>query len=215
MPYVVCVLVGYLIGTLNPSFIIAKCRGFDIRQRGSGNAGASNALIVFGKLAGVLCALFDILKATGVVLLMQVIFPDAPFIYAVTATACTLGHIFPFYMRFRGGKGLACLGGIILGYDWRVFLIMLTLAILLALLTRYICFVPMAASLAFPVVYGVMSRDLWGALILAVLIPVIFGRHAENLRRIREGKEMRLSYLWNKKHEVDRLRDKYPDTPEP
>ena len=215
MPYVVCVLVGYLVGTLNPSFIIAKCRGFDIRERGSGNAGASNALIVFGKLLGVLCALFDILKATGAVLLMQLLFAETPFIYAVTAVSCTLGHIFPFYMKFRGGKGLACLGGIILGFDWRVFLVMLTLAILLALITRYICFVPMTASLAFAVVYGIMTKDLWGTLILTMIVPVILWKHAENIRRIREGKEMRLSYLWNKKHEVDRLRDKYPDAPEP
>ncbi len=207
--YFTCAAAGYLVGTINPSYILSKIRGFDIRQRGSGNAGASNALIVLGKLAGVICAIFDIAKAALVILLMKRLFPKMICAFAVTGAACILGHIFPFYMRFRGGKGLACLAGMILAFDWRVFLIMLCYAVVLALVTNYICFVPMTASVVFPFVYGFLRHDWIGVLLLGVVAVVILCKHRENIRRIRMGTEMRLSYLWNKEKEVQRLKVNY------
>lgn len=205
--YLICAFVGYLVGTVNPSYIISKIKGFDIRKRGSGNAGASNAVIVLGRFVGVLCALFDILKATLIIWLMGKIFPALTYSFAVTGVACIVGHIFPFYMKFRGGKGLACLGGTVLAYDWRVFLIMLAGEILVAILTNYICFVPVTAGLIFPIVYGIMSRDVWGALILLAAGLLIMYRHRANFKRIRQGTEARLSYLWNKDKEIERVQE--------
>ncbi len=203
--YFFCLLIGYLVGTFNPAYLLAKWKGFDIRKRGSGNAGASNALILFGKVRGVLCAFLDIAKAFTVVFVMMKLFPNHALVYPITAVAVTLGHIFPFYMKFKGGKGLACLGGIILCYDWRYFLVILTVELLVALITNYICFVPITASVAFPISYGIMRQDLWGALILLIATVVIITRHIENLSRIRKGTEMHLSYLWNKEKEIKRL----------
>ena len=205
MQYIFCLLIGYMIGTLNPSYMLAKLHGFDIRARGSGNAGASNALMLLGKTRGIVCALFDIIKAAFAIWLCEMLFPTRTYAYAVTAVSCVLGHIFPFYMHFRGGKGLACLAGSILIFDWRVFLIMLAGAIVVALMTNYICFVPMTASVIFPVIYGMIRKDVLGALILCILIPIILYKHRENIRRIRAGKEMRLSFLWNKDKELERL----------
>ena len=205
MKYILCILIGYMIGTLNPSYMLAKLHGFDIRKRGSGNAGASNALMLLGKTKGAVCALFDILKAVFAIFLCESLFPSLTHVYAVTAVSCILGHIFPFYMHFRGGKGLACLGGAVLIFDWRVFLVMLTGEILVALVTNYICFVPMTASVIFPIVYGIIKKDILGSLILCLLIPVILYKHGENIRRIREGKEMRISFLWNKDKELERM----------
>jgi glycerol-3-phosphate acyltransferase PlsY len=108
-------------------------------------------------------------------------------------------------MKFKGGKGLACIGGMILRYDPLVFLAMLLFEGVLVLVTNYICFVPMTAVILFPVIYGVMERDLIGALILCVLIPVVFYKHKENLKRIKNGTELRFSYLWNKEKEIERL----------
>ncbi len=210
--YILCILIGYLIGTVNPSYIIAKVRGFDIRKRGSGNAGASNALMLFGRFFGIACALFDIAKATLAIRLCEALFPSLSFTLAITGVSSVIGHIFPFYMGFRGGKGLACIGGTILAFNWVLFLIMLVGEAILAVLVNYICFVPMTASVIFPIVYGIMSRDLWGALILCILIPVIFYKHKENIVRIRRGEEMRLSYLWNKEKELERIN--IPDLPE-
>lgn len=198
MKYVLCFLIGYLISAINPSYIIAKLRGVDIREKGSKNAGASNALILFGRVIGIGCALFDIAKAAFAIWLCGKIFPELDYSFAVTGVACIIGHSFPIYMKFRGGKGLACLGGMILAFDWRVFLIMLAAEIVVAVATDYICFVPLTASAAFPIVYGIMRRDVWGALIIALILPFMIYKHKENLKRIKQKTELPFSFLRNK-----------------
>ena len=205
MSYVLCILLSYSIGTINPAYIFSKIRGFDIRQKGSGNAGASNVLIVLGKAWGLLCAVLDIAKAMLAIHLCHMLFPSLSYGFTVSGVFCVIGHIFPFYMKFKGGKGLACIGGMVLRYDPLVFLAMLWLEGVLVLVTNYICFVPMTAVILFPVIYGVMEKDLIGALILCVLIPVVFYKHKENLKRIKNGTELRFSYLWNKEKEIERL----------
>ena len=198
MKYVFCILIGYLIGAINPSYIIAKLRGFDIREKGSKNAGASNALILFGKVLGIGCALFDIAKATFAIWLCGKLLPELTYSFAVTGVACILGHVFPFYMDFKGGKGLACLGGMILAFDCRVFLIMLAAEIIVAIVTDYICFVPLTASAVFPIVYGIMRQDARGTLIISLILPLMIYKHKENLKRIKQKTEMPFSFLWNK-----------------
>ena len=205
MEYLWCALIGYLVGTVNPSYLLGRIKGTDIREQGSGNAGGSNALIVFGKIAGVLCSLFDIAKAFAAVLLARQLFPGFPQALAVTGCAVILGHIFPFYMKFRGGKGLACLGGVILAYDWRLFLIMLAAEIVLTLVTDYICFVAPTASAAFAVIYALQTKDFVGAAVLAVAAAVIFVKHLRNFKRIREGTEIRFSYLRHPDREIERV----------
>lgn len=204
MKYVFCILIGYLIGAINPSYIIAKLRGFDIREKGSKNAGASNALILFGKVLGVGCALFDIAKAAFAIWLCARLFSELAYSFAVTGVACILGHVFPFYMKFRGGKGLACLGGMILAFEWRVFLVMLAIEIVVAFVTDYICFVPMTASAIFPFVYLIMRRDVPGALIIALILPLMLYKHKENLKRIKQKTEMPFSFLWNKEKALEK-----------
>ncbi len=214
MEYLYCTLIGYFIGAINPSYIISRIRGFDIRKKGSGNAGASNALIIFGKTVGALCAVFDIAKAFFAILIAEKIFSGFVHAYAVTAVACVLGHIFPFYMKFRGGKGLACLAGMVLKFDWRVFLIMLAGAAVIALVTDYICFVPISASVAFPVVYAFMTKDFIGTAIISVLSVVIILKHIVNLKRICQGKEMHISYLWKPKAEMERVKKNLTEAPD-
>ena len=213
MSYLLSAVMGYLVGTVNPAFILAKLHGFDIREKGSRNAGASNAFLLFGKARGAFCAVFDIAKAAFIIWLTGHIF--APInTFAVTATACILGHIFPFYMRFKGGKGLACIAGTVLAYDIRVFGIMLAAELIVVLATKYICFVPITASIAFPLVYGVMDRDLYGAMLLLVVSAVVFCKHLVNLKRIRVGREARISYLWSRDKETARLKENYGDDAE-
>lgn len=205
MEYLYCTLIGYAIGSFNPAYMIGKKQGDDIRQKGSGNAGASNVVILYGKARGALCALLDIVKACLVITLTKHLFPTFEHAFVITSAACILGHVFPFYMRFKGGKGLACLGGVVLMYDRRVFFVLLTIEIVIALVTDYICFVPMTASVIFPITYAVTSRDITGMLILAVAGTVIILRHIENIHRIRNGSEAHLSFLWNKNAEIERL----------
>ena len=146
-----CILIGYGVGMINPSYLIARARGFDIRKSGSGNAGASNAVITMGKGVGIFSALFDIFKAFFVTVCAGALFPETICARELAGCACILGHIFPAVMGFRGGKGLACLGGLILALDWRLFLILLAGEMLLAFAVDYICVVPMTAAVIFPV----------------------------------------------------------------
>ena len=201
------ILLGYVIGCINPSYFIARIKGFDIRRRGSGNAGASNAVITMGKTAGVFSAFFDIAKAVFAVWLSDYIFE---FIFAgeIAGTMCIVGHIFPFYMRFHGGKGLACLGGVVLAYDWRVFLIMLGAELVIVFVTDYICFIPITASVAFPIVYYFLESEhtrLVGTLIYSAATVIILIKHVENIRRIKNGTEAHFSFLWKKEEELARL----------
>ncbi|MBQ7226250.1 MAG: glycerol-3-phosphate acyltransferase [Clostridia bacterium] len=201
-----CILLGYSIGTINPAFFIGKIKGFDIRDRGSKNAGASNAMILLGKSIGIFCALFDIFKAVlAIELARRVIFPAFRLAYALTGTACVLGHMFPFYMKFKGGKGTASLGGMILALNWKLFLIMLGATIIIVLLTDYLCFMPVTASVAFPVIYGIFAWDLWGALIIGLITVAVLIKNIANFKRILSGTELRISYLWKKDKEIDRI----------
>ncbi len=214
MYYLLCALGSYLIGTINPSYIIARLKGFDIRKSGSGNAGGSNAVITMGGKIGALCMLIDIIKAYLVVVFAVKLLPEYLYIRSVSSVAVILGHMFPFYMRFKGGKGLACLGGSILAYDAMLFVIMLSLAILLAFITDYICFVPLSASVVFPIVYCCMEINegvpvpeaLIGAAIMFISTLFIWTKHFENLKRIKNGTEAHLSYLWKKDKELERIK---------
>ena len=214
MEFIICLLLGYLAGTVNPAYLLGRHNGVDIRQKGSGNAGASNAIILFGKARGFICAVLDIAKAYLSVCITKSLFPHYSLAFAVTASACILGHIFPFYLRFKGGKGLACLGGSILAFDWWVFIAMLATEILIVLVTNYLCFVPITASFLFPTIYGFMTKDTIGVVILLIPAFVILYRHVENLKRISEGTEMHFSYLWNPEEEMDRIQENIDGTEE-
>lgn len=211
MNLVFCGAMGYLLGSINPAYIFGKLRGFDIRKRGSGNAGATNVTLVMGKAVGLLCALLDIFKSFVAYRLAKALFPLTAFAGVLAGCACVLGHIFPVWMGFAGGKGLACIGGLILAYNWKLFLLLLAIEILLALVTNYICVMALSITLIFPAIYAAQTGDLTGTLLLCMLIPVVYYKHLPNIRRILEGREARLSWLWNAKQEEDRLRAKYDD----
>ena len=142
----------YLIGCINPAYLIGKAKGFDIRSRGSFNAGASNVVINVGKRAGVFTAIFDILKAFFCVKMSGILLGDMPTAVVFCSVCCVLGHIFPFYLKFKGGKGFASLGGLVLGFNYKVFLIMLACAILLVLAINYLCIITTLTCLSFPII---------------------------------------------------------------
>lgn len=117
MHFVICAFIGYLIGNINPAYIISRLNGFDIREHGSGNAGASNAVITMGKRVGLFIALFDISKGAVATLIGARLFPRYALAKIISGSFCILGHIFPILMNFYGGKGLASLAGMILSYS--------------------------------------------------------------------------------------------------
>ena len=205
MNYVLCILMSYAIGCINPAYIIGKIKGMDIREKGSCNAGGSNALILFGKVMGILCMLFDIGKSCLAIWLSGVLFTEMSYIYSIAGCACILGHMFPFYMGFRGGKGTASLGGMVLMLDWRIFLVFLAVEIVIVLITDYLCFMPITAVIIFPILYGVYKQDLWGAIIILSVTAAVLYKNIENIKRMLNGTEVHFSFLWNKDKEINRV----------
>lgn len=202
MELAVSILLGYLIGTVNPAFLISRTKGFDIRKTGSGNAGASNAFLAMGKLIGAVCMVFDILKATAAYKLAEFIFPGVEAVGIMAGAACILGHIFPIWMGFRGGKGLASIAGTLLAYNWKLFVIVAVCEIIFVVIVDYIC----AASLSFPVVltllYALRGGAMMGVVILSVISVIMFIKHISNIKRIIAGQETHFSVLYKKKEKV-------------
>lgn len=198
-------LMGYLIGCISPSYIIGLIKGYDVRETGSKNAGASNTVLMAGKLAGLFVALFDICKDTVSWKLASYLFPQLRFAGALGGVACVFGHMFPVFLKFRGGKGFACLGGIALAFSPKVFLIMLCTALIIGIVTNYVAVSCATMSLVWPVYYGMLTKYWLGAAILALPAIPIFIKHRENFRRIHEGTELGLSYLWKKDSELTRI----------
>lgn len=205
MQIVLCSLMGYLIGNINPAYILSKLKGFDIREKGSGNAGASNVTMVMGKKAGVFTALFDIFKAFAASVIAVNLFPTIRYAKVLSGVSCIVGHIFPFLMKFRGGKGLACLGGFVLSFNPTIFFSLLLIEVIIALAVDYICIVAPSGAIIFTLVYALFTGDPTGTLMLAVISVVILFKHIENFERIQRGEEAHISFLWKKNDELKRL----------
>ncbi|MBR6386312.1 MAG: glycerol-3-phosphate acyltransferase [Ruminococcus sp.] len=198
MNIAVYLILSYLVGNINPAYIISKIKGFDIRQKGTGNAGASNIAVEYGKKAGVLTALFDIFKAFAVTFIAVKIFPDMREMGIFAGSACILGHIFPVFMGFRGGKGLASLGGMILAYNPLIFLILILLELIIVLIFDYIALVAPTGSIAFTLVYAFVYGDIKGIIVLSAIALIMFVKHIPNFKRIKEKTEKHVSIMWKK-----------------
>ena len=201
----VSILIGYSLGNFSPSYLIGKRAGHDVRHEGSGNAGATNAYLIAGKAAFFIVAILDIFKAYAACRICRWLFPDFPLAEQIGGVACILGHLYPIILGFRGGRGLSCQGGVILAWSWRWFLLLLGAAILLTLITRYVCFVSPAVSVSFPAIYYFRTGYALAALVLLIPALPIFKKHMVNFARIRTGQEARISYLWNKDAELKRM----------
>jgi len=198
-------LIGYAIGNFSPAAIIGLIKGYNIHSEGSGNAGASNTVILGGKRAGLLVAVLDIIKAWVSWKIAEAITPALVYAGAIGGAACTLGHMYPAVMRFKGGKGFACLGGIVLAGTPKLFLAALLLAIFIAFASNYICISTCLMWIICPAVYGWLSGDIIGGIILLAVAPLVIVKHLPNFARIKEGGELKMSFLFNKAKELKRI----------
>jgi len=203
--FLLCAAIGYFIGCINPAYLIGKKHGVDIREKGSGNAGATNVMMLFGKFTGFFCALFDIFKAYFAIRIVKALFPVFIQALPVTGTAVILGHLFPFYMNFRGGKGFASLTGSVLAFDIQAFFFIFIVAIVILVIGNYLCLMPVSAAILFPIVYFVLTSDIFGAIILSVVPICMCLKHKENIIRIKNGTELHFSYLWKPEEEMKRI----------
>jgi len=193
----ICLVLGYLLGSLNTSVIVSRMKGKDIRTVGSGNAGATNTLRVMGKGMAALVLVCDVLKAIVAVLLAKLYFHFFPSEYAdigvlLAGFGAILGHNFPLYFGFRGGKGVATSFGAILILDWRIALIVLGVFIVVVALTRYVSLASCLAAVAVIVSACFLRPTVWEMLLFAAIAVLCILRHKTNIGRLIKGTENKL-----------------------
>ena len=214
---VLCVIVGYCFGMIQTAFILGKLKGIDIREHGSGNSGTTNALRVMGKKAGAICFVMDAVKAIVPMVAAYFIFRNGtyaqiePLLRMYVGVGVVLGHNFPFYMGFKGGKGIMATGGISVGMGLWSFLCVAGTFFLTFFITHYVSLGSLLMYIAFVVVMIVegqmgmlhmSSAHCMELYIIAILMMVMaFYRHRGNIGRLIHGNE-RKTYL-TKKNKLD------------
>ena len=184
-------LIGYLLGCSNMALYLSRLKGVDLRSGGSGNLGASNALVMMGWWAGILTAVHDIGKAVLAVVLVRHLFEGLPLVGAVAGVACVLGHMYPFYLHFRGGKGFASYLGMTLALNWKLALVILLAVALITLISDYIVLGTVTTVIAVPAYLGCTQSWILAA-ILCIGSGVILWKHRENFVRLAKGEEIGL-----------------------
>ena len=208
--YIIVAIIAYLIGSVNFSILISKkMAGFDVREKGSGNAGTTNMLRSVGKKAAAITLICDILK--GVVSIVIAIIVgnivknlDRELLLQIAGIAVVIGHTFPIFFGFKGGKGVATSLGVLLMSNWQIGLICLVFALVLMVLTRMVSLGSCGAAVLFPVLtlfinqhYTVLTEGKSGKayLIYSIILAVIvLYNHRRNIKRLLNGTENKLSF---------------------
>ena len=207
--YIIIAVIAYLIGSINFSIILSKkMAGFDIREKGSGNAGTTNMLRSVGKKAAVITLICDILK--GVVSILIAVLAgkiiknlDNALLVQLAGIFVIIGHTFPVFFKFKGGKGIATALGVLLMINWQIGLICLIFALVLMALTKMVSVGSIAAAILFPILVAFIDQNYivptsnsnWSYLVFSIIVAllVIFN-HRANVQRILNGTENRLSF---------------------
>ena len=213
--YIIMGIIAYLIGSINFSILISKKKaGFDIREKGSGNAGTTNVLRTLGKGAAVVTLILDILK--GVITIWLSIFfsfvlykiwninLDSAILVQISGICVILGHTYPIYFGFKGGKGVATALGILLVTNWHIGLICLVFALVLIVITRMVSVGALGAAILFPVLTLFSDEILFikpgNYMIYSILIAVIVCfNHRSNIKRLMQGTENKISFKHTEK----------------
>lgn len=207
MERVICVAIGYLFGLFQTGYLYGKTQHVDIRKEGSGNAGTTNALRTMGVKAGAVTLLGDCFKCVFAVVAVSFLYGETdlwPLLKLYTGAGVVLGHNFPFYMKFKGGKGIAATAGLVIStVSFPMVLLCLAAFVGIVAVTRYVSL----GSLAVVVIYlieiiicGQTGRIEMAApylyemyAVAAFLMVLAFYKHKENLRRLFHGTENKLS----------------------
>jgi glycerol-3-phosphate acyltransferase PlsY len=199
--YIIIVLAAYFLGSMPTGYLAARAKGIDIRTVGSGNIGATNAMRVLGKPAGITVLFVDALKGYAAVAwlcpcLMKLFngpAADLETIRIVAGIAVVLGHNFTCWLKFKGGKGIATTGGVYLALAWPVVLVALAAFILAVWLTRYVSVGSIAAAAALPAtVWCLPEHNLFLGLVSTALGVMAIYKHKSNIKRLMAGTESRL-----------------------
>jgi len=189
---IICLILGYFFGAMSPAALVSKVKHKNLQEHGSGNLGATNTMMVFGLRYGVFVLVFDLLKTICASRVARFLFPHLYFAGLIAACGAILGHIFPFYMNFQGGKGVACLAGLLMTYDFLLFLALLAFGILLMFVFNYGVVAPVTVAAMVPVIIARRTHSLKLFLLTAAVCVTIIGKHRDNFQRIKNGEELRI-----------------------
>ena len=204
MGYLLSIILGYLMGCSSMAYYVGLLKKKDIRTAGSGNLGASNTAVLFGWGAGVGVAIHDIVKSLLAVIVAKWLFPDLEYAGAVAGVASVVGHIFPFYLKFKGGKGLASYFGLILALNWKLALIVAGMIILITIITDFISVGAMFCAVSAPAYYAITTHNWMLVLILSIGTVVMLFRHWENVVRICNRTEIGLRSTAKGENRIDK-----------
>ncbi len=209
----VCLAIGYVFGLFQTSYLYGRAHGIDIRKYGSGNAGTTNMLRTMGTKAGAITLIGDAFKCVIAVLLVKAVFGQKyadilPLLSFYTAAGVILGHNFPFYLNFRGGKGIAATAGLILSLNWYLTVFAFVTFAFTLLLTHYVSLGSLLVYVGFMIELVVMGQNgMFGMTqnylnemyaIGALLTILAFWMHRANIQRLLHHEE-RKTYLFRKK----------------
>lgn len=211
--FIIIAVLSYLLGSLNFSVILSnKFKNDDVRNHGSGNAGTTNMLRSYGKKYAVLTILGDMLKV-GVAILVAFavikIFPENyvsslydnlgnfvnvnMFIKSFAGFFCVLGHIFPCFFKFRGGKGVATAGGMVFAIDWRIALILLAIFAVVVFITKYVSLGSIIMALLYPVFIYIFHKNILLTVIALVFTLVVIVAHRQNISNLIHHNESKIT----------------------
>lgn len=197
--FAVFAIVGYVCGLLQSGYLIGKVSGLDIRNYGSGNAGTTNVLRVLGKQKALFTFLGDALKGFIPVLIVKfLVCPAVPalnleFSQLFIGLAVVLGHDYPFYLGFKGGKGIATTAAVMMAFDWRMGLCCFVIFMITVVLTRYVSLSSILLSVGIVIEILVFYPGRWDLFVL-ILLYAYFAiyRHRANIKRLLSGTESKL-----------------------
>jgi len=190
MGYLIAILGAYLLGSVPFSHIFPRIKGRDVRKGGTGNVGATNALVVAGPVMGVLAFIGDIAKGYLAVTFAAYYFTD-PWLPVAAGIAAVLGHVFSVFLKFKGGKGLATSWGGLLGFDPVFALIVMLTWILLILATRYFILSSLINAVLVPVLLVVLGKRFEVVVYGAAILVMMLYTHRQDIKRIISGNEMK------------------------
>ena len=202
MYYILVVLCAYILGSSSMSFYIGKLKGVNIKETGSKNLGASNTMILLGWKYGVIVGIHDIAKSALAVILALYLFPTLPYIGVIAGVASVLGHIFPFYLKFKGGKGFASYLGMTFALNWKLALIICVVIVIATLITDYIVIGTTLTITIVPTYFGIVTKGWAVPLILAIATFVIIYKHRMNYVHIVKGTEIGLRSANKGEHRI-------------
>ena len=205
--YIIIAIIAYAIGSINFSVILSKkMAGFDVREKGSGNAGSTNMLRAVGKKAAILTLVCDILKGVVSILIALLIGKivknvDRALLIQIAGILVVIGHTFPIFFGFKGGKGVATSFGVLLMVNWKIGFICLTFALVIIIASKMVSMGSIGAAILFPVLtifinehYIVSASGLKYFIFSLILAVFVIFNHRENVKRILNGTENKLSF---------------------